>query len=769
VQGHEQADTSRRNVQKDLNLVRDRVISDLHRTLRLGLIEAIRRADMAGGPRLPGSSVRYSLVEPEVRACLGALEQGPVQWREGLHAAKAQLGFVVEVEAIRKALHDDVDQHLRAPSVEVLGAVRTVLIAAHGELVKIAEEVEACRAAPVSSEDIIERMQSWTERTQGLFPTRNANQIETRMARYRATASIHKVAVSLRRAVRALAGEMRVTDPNTLVQEAARPQEVRTWRVDLRSRAADQLVHGLLPKMDQGVQDISSLLASVGPRLRDAVDIAIFALEARDGELPTEPTEGMETAFDRAISRIARLEGEVGETAQQMGPKWFAAIDHHVDLVLGELVANQVEGDADLTSPSPGKWVSQQFAEVFAPVRRWWRLEWRRAQQLWTELRAQSWSHELHVHFASGSLDAIALRQLTERWRFQEHLPEAYRSLFDGGALREKRLFSARGPELDALVSAERGWLAGGPSSALVVGEAGSGKSSLLNLAQLEFNVPRLLVPRPLSAWRETTVVGALAMELGCRAQRAAVVHVLRKVKTAVILDDLERWIEPNDAGTRSLTSLLDLIAQTSEHVFWMVSINSSALQVLCEVVPVRQTFGRVVELQPLSANDLMDVVEHRHQLSERSLRYPRTMFRPLLRGLERSSHRTLLAQVLNVASRGNLAQALTVWKRAVDVSEEGHIHPRLQRVLMVGLPSFRQLHAMELALLAHTLRFRTVTARQAASSLGHPLHRIQRHLGYLRSAGLLVAIDSRSEEFEIPRALLTPVTHGLYEVGVFG
>lgn len=764
AEGAATADETRRAVQQELGRFRDLSLEDAEHVITRGLCELARLFSQAGGPRLPAAQVRFSQVETRVRNSLRALNEDPAMWRDKLVAAQNGLRLVVDIGALRAKGLRSVDQHLAEPTADALGSVRQVIIGVRKGLVQIADDAGSIDGA---SDEVLK---SWVDASRQLFTARSAKQIDGRVGRYRASASVHRVAVGLRKAVALLPESLDVAHPNTPVHRADRPNDITTWTVDLRDAATDVLLRDLLPEVDERVHGTNVLLTHVGPRLREAVDIAVFALESRLElrDLHSEEGATLSTALERAQTRLDKLEAEVGATAEALRR------DLHQDFELALRKLHDHASGRELASAqqnletTPVGRIRSGLSRFLAPSTRWWHRERRRILSAFRTLLSSRLSQELRVRYSGERLDAAGLRRHTARWTVCEDLPEEYSALFALQPVREHRLFTAHRCHLTDLLDAERMWMAEGPASALIIGAPGSGRTSLLNVVQLELSVPRVLRPQPLGSWRETGVVGALALELGCRPQRAAVLNALRKVRTAVLLDDLERWVEPSVDGLRALTSTLDLISQTRDSVFWLVSISAPALETLEAALPLRQAFGHEVALAPLTPQALMEAIEARHHLSGRQLAYPQTAFGRLIGHLQRGGHRAVFSRLLASTSNGNLSQAMTAWTRAVSIDPSGCVHPSLPRTLTVGLPSLSALDAVEVALLAQLLRFGVASPRQLAAGLGQPVHNIQRHVGFLRAAGLVSAADARRDEVQVPRALLGPVAQGLRDLGVW-
>lgn len=757
------AEDARRAVNKRMALLLNRLRADARHMLSGGLRELAQVMSVAGGPCLPAGTIRFSRVDAEVRAGLHRLSSDPAAWRERLAGSQHALLLAVELRGLHSAAELALERHLISPASEALGGVRQVILGVRTGLQQVHDT-----CAEQASPDLA-TLAGWAEACNASFAQKSHRTIETRLHAFRAGASIHRVAVELRSAVAALPERRDMVPPTTLVSKASAPDEIALVAMDIRTEATEHLIHGLLSDVDDRLDSTSRLLANTAPRLREAVDIALFAVESRLEvlESTTEDTAGMVAAFDRALARVDRLEAEIGETASKLRIETSAMLESafaRLDADIADAAALQRPGDA--VGHAIGS-VRRQLAEWAAPGLTWWRSETDRTVRWWRSVRDSRLGTELRARTHHGRLDAAGLREHTDRWLLAQGVPDAYARLFSLQPVREHRLFTAYRSELELVRRAERAWIEGGSGgSALIVGAHGAGRSSLLNMAELELTVPRVLRPEPVGSWRETGLDAALANELGCRAQRRSVLKALRKVRTAVLIDDLERWCTPDEAGLRALISFLDLMQRSRDSVFWLVTVTTPALRLVEEAVAVRPSFGHVLELAPLSHAELQTALLTRHALSGRNLLIAKPLPVRLMARLMRIDDGSLPFRLLARLSDGNLARAMVIWLRALEIEGEETVTPQSARMLTLGLPPFRELDPVQLAILLAVLRWGGGSPKQLADTLGVPLHVASQHAGFLRAAGMLESTEARRDELRVPRALVGPVIQGLRDVG---
>jgi hypothetical protein len=290
----------------------------------------------------------------------------------------------------------------------------------------------------------------------------------------------------------------------------------------------------------------------------------------------------------------------------------------------------------------------------------------------------------------------------------------------------------------------------------------------MLNLCELEMRAPRLARLQRDRFRRDTGLVGALAVELGCRPGLLNVVAALRNTRTIVIVDDLEHWFAPDVSGLHNLERFLSLVIRTREEAFWLVTTCEESLDVLEEAFPLRHAFGHLAPLQPLKRDALIHAIEARHLLSGCPITYPRTFASRLLGRFQGTTDRDMFFQMLASTSEGNLARAMAAWLRSVQVHDDGSVSLRVQGAFSLGFPFISQLSSRDLAVLVQMLRFGPMTAGELTAALGLPRDQTDRHVAFLMMAGMVEPLEPSNDELQVPRVLQAPILLGLRDVGAW-
>src|SRR5690606_23524119 len=108
-----------------------------------------------------------------------------------------------------------------------------------------------------------------------------------------------------------------------------------------------------------------------------------------------------------------------------------------------------------------------------------------------------------------------------------EPLPPAVARWFSQAPVRDERIFTAQRDLLEAIVDEEARWIAGRRSAVLVRGGVGSGKSSTLNMCELELRSTRVVKLDGEGSEQAGSCFEALALVLGCSADEGTLVRHL--------------------------------------------------------------------------------------------------------------------------------------------------------------------------------------------------------------------------------------------------
>ncbi len=264
----------------------------------------------------------------------------------------------------------------------------------------------------------------------------------------------------------------------------------------------------------------------------------------------------------------------------------------------------------------------------------------------------------------------------------QRDLPMIYRRLFRLQPVEDPRFLVGRDSELAALDEARRLWELGRAVAVIIVGQRGSGKTSLLNCALIRI-FPELGVLR-----------GQFHNRIHDRQQMRNFLHdffsiapdedlreALSSQRRVVMLEEVERSFLRCVQGTEGLRELLGLIGDTCRSTLWILSMNASSFRFLNAAAGMGQYFSHRINALAVEPEHIQSAILQRHNLSGLLLEFApvvngRTPLRRLRRlaGLQENPQ-TVFFDSLYRQSQGVFRASFELWQRYIDRAEGGILH----------------------------------------------------------------------------------------------
>ena len=715
-----------------------------------GVEDLTRSLAIAGGPALPTARIRLSKQEPIVTRRLARLRADPAAWKPVLEGKQAELRAKLEIERLLLRLRRSLDETVLRPAQTSLQIARSVLFNTRGRLSEIGAGLQGTQLADAKRAGVLEQLR-------GAFPAAAQRRLGLAATRFRSAATVGSVAREIRVSIEALPAIVLVPKVRTLVTESS-PATYAVQPVLLRARVEQILIETLFPALDEQLRDVFAEMAVTGARIREAIEICEHAIDAAVSDAAPDVQPRLAHAFDRALTRL----DEQLRTLANGLESTAVGVRGRAEAALTEMGA-VCEGNAETAAAAP-------LAANF------WRNVGRHKPSLvgWAQRTALSLARlmgdgqqrEQGRGTPPTAVDANAVHQQVVSIVDTAHLPPDYARLWPAEPVREHKFFWANRETLRELLESERSSLERQQGSALLVGRAGSGRTSLLNLCEVELSAPRVLRPEPLEGRRSAGIMRSLAAELGLGDRRVDLTTALREVRTTVLIDDLEHWFTPDASGIAALSSFLELVVATDDRVFWLVAVEQSSLALLEEALPIRPAFTHLVSILPLSAKTLSDFVESRHAMSQRSLVYPSTVTSRMLGRFRFGDARGVFFRMLARESDGNLSAASLLWLRAARMDADGVIAPEPYLDAPLIASTVAQLPARQLAVLSHLARFGPLNEAELSRYLELPEPEVARHAHWFVAAGLLTRDSTQEARLTIATRIKPTILGALRNVG---
>ena len=272
-------------------------------------------------------------------------------------------------------------------------------------------------------------------------------------------------------------------------------------------------------------------------------------------------------------------------------------------------------------------------------------------------------------------------------------------------------------------------WKAGRFSPVCIVGEQGSGITTILNFftksTAREVPVTRLEVQQNIIEEDQLLKLLATAFpSITFNSVDELIAEIREMEETRVIvLENIHNLFLRSSGDFGNLFRLFKLVSQTNSKVFWLTSCYIYSWKLLDYTSDISNYFAYVIEFSTMSSEQLRDAILKRHQVSGFSLTYLEPENFIVKKSYQKMSDddkqqflKNMFFEELGQYAQSNLSLAFIYWLRAIQKVEEGEIFIQQKRVNFSFLnslktPELTTLHSIlihgGLDLPAHSRSFR--------------------------------------------------------------
>ena len=255
--------------------------------------------------------------------------------------------------------------------------------------------------------------------------------------------------------------------------------------------------------------------------------------------------------------------------------------------------------------------------------------------------------------------------------KLDEKVPFAYRRLFRTNPLEVSEYLKGRSQALGAVELAVERWKDGLFSSIVLVGEQGSGKTSLVNcvLEEKLSDLPVLRRRVRSTLVNERNLVDLMNSLIGfecaniseCKSNIKS-----SKMRRVIILEDLHQLYVRSKGGLSVMRTLLDFIDATSQNILWFVTVDLFAWKYLDYSISVSRHFAFLIETGRLGRGEIEKAIMARHGATGYGLKFAIEGYP----GLGKIAYFDDLSRL----SSGNVFAAIFYWLQSIQSVEDNVI-----------------------------------------------------------------------------------------------
>jgi AAA ATPase domain len=320
---------------------------------------------------------------------------------------------------------------------------------------------------------------------------------------------------------------------------------------------------------------------------------------------------------------------------------------------------------------------------------------------------------------------------------------------------------------MEAIAEARAMWEAGRPVAVLIIGERGSGKTSLINCAMKGpldgVEVVRGELRERLSSAAQ---LGEFLAEL-LAAGPAQLEPALNRARRVVILEELERSFLRQIGHYSAIRELQRLIAATCHTTLWVVVTNQIAFRFLDAAVSLGESFSHRINAAHASPDALRNAILLRHNLSGLRLQFSlppaertaASWIRNRLRG-QADPERVFFDRLVK-ESAGIFRTAFEIWLGQIDSAQAGALKMRPLAALDLG-PVIEALDTNDLFTLVAILQHGSLTPEEHAVIFQKSISSSRAQIDELRAREVIEPDPSRGG-FRVRPESLRIVEEALY------
>lgn len=208
---------------------------------------------------------------------------------------------------------------------------------------------------------------------------------------------------------------------------------------------------------------------------------------------------------------------------------------------------------------------------------------------------------------------------MTETDQKIQELPKSYRDLFDLSKQIDLDLYVNGSDNIRGVGKAFDAWKDGFASSVALVGEKGSGKSTLSNLLKSEIFKDEYVINIEIkqSTWKFEQILSLFSSALDVKDVNRPenIVNALnnRKDKIVINLEGLQKLYLRNINGFDALDALWLIMSETKGNVFWITTCSRYAWEFLNKIEGIETHFTHIFLTDSLSDTHIASVIMNRH------------------------------------------------------------------------------------------------------------------------------------------------------------
>ena len=460
--------------------------------------------------------------------------------------------------------------------------------------------------------------------------------------------------------------EMNTFSPKEILEYSAAPKYFRTSSK-------------LKSKINLQVQKIQNDLSEIDHILDFTIDSAINKLQTNDD---TEQAKVIAVeGIDRSIKKMSETEQRINDLLLNFNEELYAAkSEFNADLKsltqtdkIFDIRLNLAKAKALKRARQVRKQIIEKIRNILPHIYWLIRNSLRLVKNQYHKVRGLFGLAPKAKAIASEISDYLAETQTAVL-----RLPFVYQRLFEVKPLDDERLFFGREIELKELNKALANWQKEKFAPTIIVGEKGSGATSLINnflsATKNDTNIIRHSVLFPLSDSKDLLkLFSDILKTQNLKSPEDAISYLNSfEKKHFIIIENLQRLFLRKVDGFNALKMFFEIISKTNKNIFWLSTCTLYSWIYLNKTLNASDYFGYTVNLRKLNEEQITNLVSKRHRISGYNIDYDvdesvlkSKAYKKLAEEERQPYLREKYFSELNKFAQSNISLALIFWLRS--------------------------------------------------------------------------------------------------------
>lgn len=365
---------------------------------------------------------------------------------------------------------------------------------------------------------------------------------------------------------------------------------------------------------------------------------------------------------------------------------------------------------------------------------------------------------------------------LTETHRHLDELPFVYRRVFDLHAIPDPRFFGGRDAELETMQADFDHWRNGHYMTTALVGEGGSGSTTLIQFArdriyrrhpihhtnldktctETEEFIPFLQAAFPAASFEDMDSLEAAINDF--------------ETPCICIIENLQNLFIKTVTGFDLLERFLQMISRTHRQVYWIVTCNQYSWEYLQKVVRIHRYFQRELSLNQIKQKDMERLIMTRHRVTGYHMKFnipPQVTSNRRFKKIkdeddQQAFLRSYCFENLHDVAMGNVSVGILFWLRAIDRIEDHTMY--INPMISFDESALASLSMDEMFALGAVLQQDTISAEILSQVFHQDIKQSRTMMDLLTNRGILTR---RSGNYRIHPFLYRPVALALKRLNI--